>query len=106
MRFGDAETPDGATGDYFTADTDFGIVDRAIGWVHHRPADGKPKDGTEGALYAAPTQPRQTLVKDDIGILAEVMLDLRDTGENMFYKAAGRWQVGMVKRNRAASCGT
>ena len=57
VRFGDAETPD-ARATTSTADTDFGIVDRAIGWVHHRQPMESPKTGQK-ARYAAPTQPRQ-----------------------------------------------
>ena len=92
VRFGDAETPD-ATGDYFTADTDFGIVDRAIGWVHHRQPMESPKTGQK-ARYTQRLRNPVKLVKDDIGILAEVMLDLRDTYENMFYKAADAGKLG------------
>ena len=92
VRFGDAETPD-AMGDYFTAATDFGIVDRAIGWVHHRQPMESPKTGQK-ARYTQRLRNPVKLVKDDIGILAEVMLDLRDTYENMFYKAADAGKLG------------
>jgi len=92
VRFGTPDETD-LTGDYFTAETDFGPNDKALGWVHHRLPMKSPKSGRTVQYKQRLTNPVH-LSFDDVGVMAEVLMDMRNEYEALYYKQAEKGVLG------------
>ncbi len=94
VRFSSADEPDlSPQRDFFTKDTDFGPASVALPWFHHKQPiiiDGE-------IAYPAITKQFGSLVKlvkDDIGIFASAVLDLRDKYEKFVYDQIQKRKIG------------
>lgn len=77
ITFGDASRPD-LTGDYFTKNTDFGVLTESDVWFNHRlpiQIDGQRVE------YTRKLSSRAALTKDDVGIFAEIVMKARNAYE-------------------------
>ena len=91
VRFSTPQDPD-ITGDFFTKDTDFGPATKSAAWFHHR-QDAQLEDGTiVKALKKRFTD--VTLTKDEFGIWAEGMLQLRDQYEKFVHDQVEAGKIG------------
>jgi len=93
VRFGDATKTD-LTGDYFTKNTDFGSAVDSDGWFNHRMPvlfNGKRVEYTDPL-------PRVRMMKDDVGVFAEIVLGAHNEYEAMLadlgIKGALGWSSG------------
>ena len=96
VRFSTASDPD-LIGDFFTKDTNFGPATESLAWFHHRQKAVLGNGKTMPALKKALSN-TVSLKKDDFGIWAETVLDLRDEYENFIERQvrAGKmdWSSG------------
>ena len=92
VRFGTPDETD-LVGDYFTPETDFGPNDKAIGWVHHRQPMKSPKTGRTVQYKQRLTNP-VSLTLDDVGVFAEVLMDMRNDYERMYYTQTEKGMLG------------
>jgi HK97 family phage major capsid protein len=79
VRFSDATSPD-LQGDYFTKDTDFGPATESIAWFHHR-QKAELRNGKTMPALKKPLSHNVSLKRDEFGVWAETVLDLRDEYE-------------------------
>jgi hypothetical protein len=78
VRYGDATKTD-VTGDYFTAQTDYGSAEVSEGWFNHRmPVTYQGKRMTYDEQL-----PDVKLTKDDIGVFAEIIIGARNEYEKV-----------------------
>lgn len=78
IRYGDPTQPD-LTGDYFTSQTDFGDAVKSDGWFNHRmPVKYKKK-----RMMYDQQLPDVKLIKDDVGVFAEIIIGARNEYEKM-----------------------
>lgn len=75
VRFGDATKTD-LTGDFFTAETDFGPHETSLVFYHH---------GLDSTLKRRVIDKHATLRKDDVGVWVEAQLNLRDEYERAIH---------------------
>lgn len=78
VRFGDATKTD-LTHDYFTAQTDYGEIEKSDGYFNHRMP---VRFGGKQIVYGDQL-PDVKLQKDDVGIFAEIILGARNEYEKM-----------------------
>ena len=78
VRFGDSSAPD-LTGDYFTKSTDFGEATTSDVWFNHR-MPVKLRNVNKQVSYKEKL-PKANLTVDDIGIFAEVVIEVRNEYE-------------------------
>lgn len=89
VRYGDATKTD-VTGDYFTAQTDYGKAETSEGWFNHRlPVS------YEGKRVVYDEQlPDVKLTKDDIGVFAEIILGARNEYEKIIAEMGFAGKLG------------
>lgn len=83
VRFTTKDDPD-LSGDFFTKDTDFGPASESIAWFHHR-QPAKLENGKIMPALKKRMANNVSLKKDDFGVWAESVLDLRDEYEKFIY---------------------
>ena len=93
VRFTNSKVPD-LTGDFFTKDTDFGDNKDSYTWYHHK-LPVKSQSGSYSKPYTKMLGlTKATLSKDDVGILINASLDLRDEYEKAIYDMAKSGKLG------------
>ena len=91
VRFTTKDDPD-LSGDFFTKDTDFGPAASSAAWFHHRQS-AKLADGT--IMPALKKRfPDVILKKDNFGVWAESVLNLRDQYEKFVYDQVVAGKMG------------
>jgi len=78
VRYGDATKTD-LTGDFFTPNTDYGMIEKSEGWFNHRMP---VRYGGKQFAYTEQL-PDVKLTKDEIGIFAEMIIGARNEYEKM-----------------------
>ena len=89
VRFGDATKTD-LTHDYFTAQTDYGEIEKSDGYFNHRMP---VRFGGKQIVYGDQL-PDVKLSKDDVGIFAEIILGARNEYEKMIAEMGFAGKLG------------
>ena len=89
VRFGDATKTD-LTHDYFTAQTDYGEIEKSDGYFNHRMPI---RFGGKQIVYGDQL-PDVKLSKDDVGIFAEIILGARNEYEKMIAEMGFAGKLG------------